>query len=318
MTIYATWMISDNFGDKLTPWIINRLTGEYPHYLPFDARVPKYMVSGSILNHAVEYTTVWGAGFANEDDPYDVYADLRAVRGPMTCRKIRFEKGLDIHPAFGDPAWLLSDMLNDTVGITHDVGIIPHYMHQRDVNEWARGIDGVKIINLFEPIEKVVKDVLSCRCIYSSSLHGLIIADAFGIPSRWIDCTAKIGGDDFKFRDHIILKNCLSFTPEPKIKPNEPNPAEPAEPEYEPVPGIEYNFRLIDMFANIEAPNSEQEQADYNSLNTAVKHHLYSLPRNAQEMYDNIKDSPVRRNDCYHELKKRLMDACPFAEKKDG
>jgi pyruvyltransferase len=54
----------------------------------------------------------------------------------------------------------------------------------------------------------VIRDLMSCRAIASSSLHGLILADAYGLPNAWLDSDAggggsRPGGGEFKFYDYF-------------------------------------------------------------------------------------------------------------------
>jgi hypothetical protein len=59
------------------------------------------------------------------------------------------------------------------------------------------------VIDLCQTVEKVVADITSCDCIFSSSLHGLIVAHAYGIPAVWIRPGGPIMGDDVKFHDYF-------------------------------------------------------------------------------------------------------------------
>jgi pyruvyltransferase len=43
---------------------------------------------------------------------------------------------------------------------------------------------------------------LECEKIISSSLHGLIISDAYGIPNARVNVSNKLFGGDFKFIDY--------------------------------------------------------------------------------------------------------------------
>jgi len=200
--IYATWCISNNIGDLLTPWLIEKITGQTPIYMPYDVKCPKYMVSGSILNHATDYTIVWGAGFANSQDCLSKGVDVRAVRGPVTAQRIKFQAGVDCQ-VWGDPALLMPDLYKPQVEKKYKVGICPHYAHQREVIDWFAGREDIKFINVFSTPEQFVIDVLECETILSSSLHGLIIAHAYGVPAQWIEGTEKLGGDKVKFRDYL-------------------------------------------------------------------------------------------------------------------
>ena len=210
--IYATWCISDNIGDALTPWLIKQITGQTPIYVPPDVEYPKYMLCGSMLNHAIRYTTVWGAGFACEKDQTSRDIHCLAVRGPLVARIVRSEVGPPVE-VIGDPSLLLPDLYNKPVEKKYKVGICPHYLHQAEAMAWLAGRTDIAFINVFDEPHTFITSLQECEVIYSSSLHGLIIADAFGIPSVWIEGTEPLGGDGFKFDDYLVLRDYVGQDP---------------------------------------------------------------------------------------------------------
>ena len=52
-----------------------------------------------------------------------------------------------------------------------------------------------------------MKGICSCEKILSSSLHGLIVSDAYQIPNCWIELTGKISGGHFKYYDYASSVN---------------------------------------------------------------------------------------------------------------
>ena len=54
------------------------------------------------------------------------------------------------------------------------------------------------------PLE-VVRGIASSRFVLSSSLHGLVVADAFGVPACWVAPTTKVEGAGYKFRDYYSV-----------------------------------------------------------------------------------------------------------------
>ena len=64
--------------------------------------------------------------------------------------------------------------------------------------------DEILIIDLahYKKWTDVIDQVNSCERILSSSLHGLIVSDAYQVPNCWIELSGNISGGYFKFHDY--------------------------------------------------------------------------------------------------------------------
>jgi len=105
-------------------------------------------------------------------------------------------------PIYGDPALLVPEYYAPDVQKKHEVGVVLRWSeHKRKMDMEKRG---VKVIDLLtDNIEGVIDDILSCKRIVTTSLHGLIIADAYGIPNAWV--IAHTGsGKEYKYWDYLI------------------------------------------------------------------------------------------------------------------
>ena len=109
---------------------------------------------------------------------------------------------------YGDPALLVPYVYNPNIEKKYKLGIIPHYIDYYDERLKSLGSD-VLIINLrnYGTIEHVIDQIKSCEAIASSSLHGLILADAYNIPNVWIKLSDKISGGMFKYQDYFMGVN---------------------------------------------------------------------------------------------------------------
>ncbi len=210
------WSKSENWGDALTPHLVKLISGKPARYdeNPF---CWKYFVIGSIIHRADRYSIVWGSGMIASDAlPAARPRAIRAVRGPLTREKL-VQAGITCPAVFGDPALLLPRYFNPPRKMKWKLGVIPHYTDQN--HPWIEAIkkeEGVNVINIQAGIEGFVHEVLSCESILSSSLHGLICSDAYGIPNRRIVLHDELIGGDFKFHDYYAAMNVL---PEASIRP---------------------------------------------------------------------------------------------------
>jgi pyruvyltransferase len=197
------WSKSNNWGDALNPFLVSKITDKKVRYDENRASW-KYMVIGSIMERADSYSIVWGSGMMRADmlptqRPYKIHA----VRGPLT-RSCLISNGIKCPDVYGDPALLLGRYLSPERSVKWRVGVIPHYSDTG--HEWVeqtRREENVCVINVNSGTEDFVQQVVACESILSSSLHGLICADTYGIPNRQIQLSGnpRIGGD-FKFMDY--------------------------------------------------------------------------------------------------------------------
>jgi pyruvyltransferase len=206
------WTDTPNYGDLLSPWLVGRVAQRPVTFAP--PRHPSYVAVGSVVTRARAGSIVWGSGsFGSERRSlFKSSAQYRAVRGPLTRSRL-LDVGIDCPRVYGDPALLVPMYFWPEVEQTHDVGIvIRHSEHLwRDVDK----DEAVKVIDFGSAdIDTVTREILSCRRIISSSLHGLIIADAYGLPNAWLGTDGKVGGSrpnggEFKYIDYFATVNKL-------------------------------------------------------------------------------------------------------------
>jgi len=193
-----------NWGDALNPVLVELVSGRKAQYLE-ELHHDRYLAIGSVLGTANEHAEVWGSGFIREHEPLlGRPRAVHAVRGPLS-REALLRQDVECPEIYGDPALLLPRFFNPQVGKRYAVGIIPHYVDKGHawVEQYRRDPQ-VLIIDIESGITEFVRLVKSCEVILSSSLHGLICADAYGVPNAWIRLSDDVMGGDYKFRDYRL------------------------------------------------------------------------------------------------------------------
>lgn len=190
-TIKAWWWRSNkkpyNFGDELGAIILTKLGYTVRRVAMEKADV---LITGTILDIAeTKNPTVMvigsGSGYTHESDHH---FKILALRGKLTADNLKSSAVL------GDLG-LLASRLWIREPARYNIGVVRHYVDKDDY-PFAD-----IIIDATEDAETVIKKISSCRVILSSSLHGLIVADSYGIPNMRIARDDVITGN-WKWMDY--------------------------------------------------------------------------------------------------------------------
>jgi pyruvyltransferase len=198
-----------NWGDALNPVLVRHISGRTPVHVDSLLRVPAdrpvFSVIGSILGASPHPATeVWGSGFIGADRTFTVPPRrIHAVRGPLS-RQLALRQGVACPEVYGDPALLYPRYYCPAVTPTSEVGLVPHSLDRE--SPWVRRLQetgSVRVVDVLSGVEAFVAALCTCRFIASSSLHGCIAADAYGVPFTWIELSDRVLGSGFKFRDYF-------------------------------------------------------------------------------------------------------------------
>jgi pyruvyltransferase len=207
----------ENYGDVLGLYLAEKISGKkvsFAHPKKWSVRdyfQPIYVTAGSILAHVNRKCVVWGSGVINADQKVHS-AKFMAVRGPET-RACLMAQGYIVPEVYGDPALLLPLYYKPEVTPQFEYGIIPHYVDYNKVKAYYQPLDHVKVINLMtNNVEATTREILSCKRIVSSSLHGIIVPHAYGIPVLAVRFSDKLFGDGVKFKDYMASVKIHNFT----------------------------------------------------------------------------------------------------------
>lgn len=203
-------VVHNNFGDDINIPLLEALTGKKVIHISQSKlwRIPRLLCIGSIIENFVsEKSIIWGSGCIYGDKnikvkPKKVYA----VRG-MLSRLVLLKQGIPCPKIYGDPALLLPYIYTPQTEKKYHYGYIPHVVdydlpHVKDFREKHPEILFIQFGN-YTSWQDVIEQINSCENIISSSLHGLIVSDAYGIPNTRVIFSDQIIGGDFKYKDYF-------------------------------------------------------------------------------------------------------------------
>ncbi|GII99320.1 polysaccharide pyruvyl transferase [Sediminihabitans luteus] len=205
------WDERSNFGDAIGPWLVERISG----LRPVNARRrrglrPALYSVGSIVGYVNrDDVDVWGSGLMEplagtklETLRRRTDVRVRAVRGAATREELVTKLGWDVPEVYGDPALLLPRFYEprEPAAGRARVAFVPHYVHRKHLT--GEPADGVRVVDVAQDLETVVDEITAADVCVSTSLHGIVVAQAYGVPWVWLRVADHtLGGDAFKFGD---------------------------------------------------------------------------------------------------------------------
>ncbi|KAK3281847.1 hypothetical protein CYMTET_10385 [Cymbomonas tetramitiformis] len=229
----------DNFGDELNRDVLSWITGIPEHAITFCTQFgcPKQpaggamtghskqqrdngrlLAIGSVIGHAAAGDVVWGSGI-HEKSFGRFYGStakdlprirVHGVRGPLSQQFLNQSGAVIVPDVIGDPALLLpliwpdAHPSNATSASKTDACVVAHY-NDYDAFKASRAYN---LIETFTPGQRpraVVDQLRQCSFVATTSLHGLIFAEALGIPARPVRNVSLGSADEgvFKYNDYL-------------------------------------------------------------------------------------------------------------------
>lgn len=210
-----------NLGDALSPVMVAAFTGLPVDRRPMASKSVRMSCVGTIA-HGFEGgdVFVWGTGMSEARRPGQVQAGkwapppdtnftVCATRGPLTARILSATGS--VTTAFGDPVAHLPLFYQPQIPKRYELGVIMH-LSELDGRALSAGpkaelaryrvpaemAGDIRLINTLTPIgaqglEAKMAEILSCRRIVSTSLHGMVIAETFDIPCLYFSPRGESG-----------------------------------------------------------------------------------------------------------------------------
>lgn len=250
--VHLSFYNGRNFGDALSPLVTEFVLGApvvEAHFAGADVSA-----IGSILDPLERWgnpfnPVVWGSGFIRDGGRWKG-KDIRpvAVRGQLSRERVSHMA--DTEPVLGDPGLLVRRLFPSLLSVRkrYRVSLIPHVSEVFDdvVQIARRQVPDLRVIDVRADPRLVLEEIAASEVVLSSSLHGLICADAIDVPNQWTPLSGKLEGAGYKFRDYY---SAFGLTPEPMAVFDALHEAESLAGEWAPLQGVDAILDdLVDAF----------------------------------------------------------------------
>jgi pyruvyltransferase len=196
----------DNVGDLLSQVVVDFVVARKNLRPEAPLRQTRRLFAvGSVIDAARCAMTVWGSGLHHYGARIPrVRLDVRAVRGPLT-RQALLAGGVPCPEVYGDPALLLPLFYAPAPAKRERFCVIPHFSREES---YFRDYGDRVLSTMTSDWRGFIERIVSCELVVSGSLHGVIIAEAYGVPAVLL---SDIDTDWFKYEDYYLSTGRSSF-----------------------------------------------------------------------------------------------------------
>lgn len=190
-----------NFGDVLMPYILEKKGLK----VIYDEKSPDLYGIGSLCNHIPkDYKGyIWSPGFLYPDKRFT--SSPIAIRGKLTLQQF---DGDTRNTVIGDGGLIMDRLYKPEKKSVYKLGVMPHYTDNMKLRKFPIFQNpNILFISPTQPVETVIDQLCLCDNVVTSSLHGLVMCDVYGIKHTLFesyDTNLAIHQlqDGFKFRDY--------------------------------------------------------------------------------------------------------------------
>lgn len=213
MVNYEYWTEKDNVGDYLSyivyQWMLER------KQINFNSPAKKtchLLGIGSIIAMRPFNAVIWGSGIHSVLTQYCLYRwknivkyDVRAIRGPIT-QNLLIRCGYDCKDAvYGDPAVLMPLIYKPKRTVKkYDISIVRHLSIQ-DSDILSNQYNYIDIRT--KDYKHFIDEIVASKLVISSSLHGIILAESYGVPAIFVNENGKMYCEIIKYYDWYYSTN---------------------------------------------------------------------------------------------------------------
>ncbi len=182
-----------NFGDALSHLVVAHVSGR--EVVQARPRQAELFALGSLMHVIAKHWTddvtgdgpfLWGTGLLNPFYRKDFLANVRVrlLRGPVSAAFLRLKMS-----EFGDPGLLAPEAVGPVPERRDRVVILPHHSQMADPRFVAmvEADPALHLVDVRQDPVTVCREIASAAHVFSASLHGLIVADAYGVANTWMD-----------------------------------------------------------------------------------------------------------------------------------
>lgn len=184
------WKKKENLGDYLSFVVYNWMLEYFNLDLNHPVSKTKYFMGiGSVITFLSKDSTVWGSGILSVKQIKTIFdeknfrkLDIRSVRGPLT-RHVLVSAGYNCPEIYGDPAILMPFIYKpENIEKKYEVSVVKHFSLNEEIEQGNLHSINIKTTDY----KFFIDEICSSKKIISSSLHGIILAETYGIPAIFL------------------------------------------------------------------------------------------------------------------------------------